>query len=43
MLKKTHDDLVRQAREKGLKGDKFKAFVFGTLQNIEKKRKGGKS
>lgn len=42
MPKHTHDELVKQAKKKGLTGDRLKAYVYGTLKDIEKKRKGGK-
>jgi len=31
--------LVKAARKKGLKGDRAKAFVFGTLRKIEDLKK----
>ncbi len=39
MPKKLENKLARQARKKGLKGKAKNAYVFGTIKNIEKKRK----
>lgn len=39
MPKELHDRLARQARSKGLKGDRFNAYVYGTMDKIEKKKK----
>ena len=39
MPKKEHDKLKRAARKKGLKGDAADAYVYGTLDKIEKRRK----
>ena len=36
MPKKEHEMLERQARKKGLKGESHDAYVYGTLQKIEK-------
>jgi hypothetical protein len=40
MPKELHDRLKRQADRKGLKGDKRKAYIYGTMHRIEK---GGKT
>ena len=48
MPKWLHDKLARIARRKGLTGNRFKAYVFGTLQkheeriryHLKKKKKG---
>lgn len=39
MPKKAHEALKRQARKKGLTGERADAFVFGTLNKIEKAKK----
>lgn len=39
MPKKEEDKLKNQARKKGLKGDAFDAYVYGTMNKIEKRRK----
>lgn len=36
MPKKIHDKLERQARKLGLKGKRKNAYVYGTLNKIEK-------
>jgi len=38
MPKKLHDKLERQAAKLGLKGDRKKAYVYGTMKKIEKKK-----
>ena len=38
MPKWLHDKLKRGARKKGLKGKRKKAYVYGTMAKIEKKR-----
>lgn len=38
MPKKLHDKLAREAAKKGLKGKRKDAFVYGTLNKIEKKK-----
>lgn len=42
MPKRVHDRLAREARRKGLKGARFKAYVYGTLARIKQRsrRKG---
>lgn len=35
MPKKVEEKLKRQARKKGLKGERYDAYVYGTLQRIE--------
>jgi hypothetical protein len=37
MPKEIHDKLARRARKLKLKGERFKAYVYGTLNKIEKK------
>jgi len=37
MPKKLHKALKKTAREKGLKGDKAKAYVYGTMKRKGKK------
>lgn len=32
--------LMREARHKGLKGRRYKAYVYGTLARLKKRRKG---
>ena len=39
MPKKLHRKLKRQARKKGYKGKRADRYVYGTMTNIEKKRK----
>jgi hypothetical protein len=39
MPKKVHDKLKRQARKKGLKGERADAYVYGTMNKIKKKKK----
>lgn len=39
MPKKLHDKLNRQAAKKGLTGKRKKAYVYGTMVKIEKKKK----
>lgn len=39
MPKAAHDALVREANKKGLKGKRRRAYIYGTLQKIEKKKK----
>jgi len=39
MPKKVHDKLAREARAKGLKGERFNAYVYGTLSKIENRKK----
>lgn len=36
MPKEIHDRLVKQANAQGLKGDRKDAYVYGTLNKIEK-------
>lgn len=35
MPKALHDRLAREAKKKGLKGDRKNAFIYGTLSKIE--------
>lgn len=37
MPKKIHDKLKKTAKKKGLKGKKADAYIYGTLNKIEKK------
>jgi len=39
MPKKLHDRLSREARRKGLTGEKFDAYVYGTMNKIESRHK----
>jgi len=39
MPKKVHDRLAREASRKGLTGKRRDAYVYGTLNKIEKKAK----
>lgn len=39
MPKELHDTLAHQAAKKGLKGDRKDAYVYGTMNKIEKGRK----
>jgi len=38
MPKKLHRKLSRQAKKKGLKGDRKDVYVYGTLTKIERKK-----
>jgi len=38
MPKKLHDKLEREAKKKGLKGKRKNAYVYGTLDKIEKRK-----
>ena len=38
MPKKIHDKLARQATKKGLAGERKKAYVYGTLDKIKKRK-----
>lgn len=37
--KALHDKLEREAKKKGLKGERKDAYVYGTLHKIEHKKK----
>lgn len=37
MPKAMHDALARTARKKGLTGERFNAYVYGTMQRAKKK------
>lgn len=39
MPKALHDRLARQARKKGLKGKRKNAYVYGTMNQIESRKK----
>lgn len=39
MPKKIHSQLTKQASKKGLTGKRKDAYVYGTLQKIDKKKK----
>lgn len=39
MPKKLHRRLARQAAKKGLSGARRRAYIYGTMQRIEKRRK----
>ena len=39
MPKKMHDALVREARRKGLKGERFNRYVYGTIAKRRKKKR----
>ncbi len=39
MPKALHKKLAREARQKGLTGDAFNRYVYGTLEKIERKSK----
>lgn len=39
MPEKLHRELAVQARKKGLTGDRFNAYVYGTLNKVEHKKK----
>jgi len=40
MPKKLHDKLLRQGKKKGFSGKRLNAYVFGTLDKVEKAKKG---
>lgn len=42
MPKALHDKLAREARKKGLTGDRKDAYVYGTMAKIEGKKSGHK-
>lgn len=39
MPKWLHDMLARQAAKRGLKGKRKKAYIYGTMNKIEKRKK----
>ncbi len=39
MPKKVHEALKKEATKKGLKGERKDAYIYGTLNKIEKKKK----
>ena len=39
MPKKVHEKLEKEAKKKGLKGEKKDAYIYGTLNKIEKSKK----
>jgi hypothetical protein len=39
MPKELHDRLLKQAVKKGLKGDRRKAYVYGTIKRAAKNKK----
>lgn len=41
MPKHAKKELKEQAKKKGLTGDRYNAYVYGTLDKIEKERKKG--
>jgi hypothetical protein len=40
MPKKMHDALARQAKKKGLTGERRDAYVYGTMAKAKSKKKG---
>lgn len=42
MPKKMEDALKREAKKKGLKGDRKNAYIYGTISKKESKSKGKK-
>jgi hypothetical protein len=38
MPKAIHDKLAKEAASKGLKGERKNAYIYGTLNKIEKKK-----
>lgn len=40
---KAERNLKKEARKKGLTGDRYKAYVYGTLDKIKKKQAGKKA
>ena len=38
MPRKLHSKLSREANKKGLKGKRAKAYVYGTMSNVEKRK-----
>lgn len=41
MPKKAHEALIKQANKMGLKGERRRRYIYGTLAKIEKKKKRG--
>tara|TARA_R110002072_G_scaffold199390_2_gene356975 strand:+ start:1752 stop:1874 length:123 start_codon:yes stop_codon:yes gene_type:complete len=39
MPKKVHRKLTSSAKKKGLKGERKKAYIYGTLSKLDKKRR----
>ena len=39
MPKELHDRLAKLAKRKNLHGDRFRAYVYGTMKRIEKNQK----
>lgn len=39
MPREIEKELKKQAAKKGLKGDRYHAYVWGTMNKIEKKKK----
>ena len=39
MPKKLHDKLKKEAEKKGLTGDRKKAYIYGPLNKVKKKKK----
>ena len=42
MPKKLHAELEKQAKAKGLTGERKNAYVYGTLNKVEKRKKKAK-
>jgi hypothetical protein len=40
MPKKVHKKLASAAKKKGLKGERKKAYIYGTLSKLDKKPRG---
>ena len=40
MPKKVHKKLASAAKKKGLKGERKKAYIYGTLSKLDKRRRG---
>ena len=43
MPKRLHEALEREAKKRGLTGERRKAFIFGTLNKVSGKKKRGKA
>tara|TARA_R110002074_G_scaffold52939_6_gene133291 strand:+ start:849 stop:971 length:123 start_codon:yes stop_codon:yes gene_type:complete len=39
MPKKVHRKLASSAKKKGLKGERKKAYIYGTLSKLDKRRR----
>lgn len=42
MPKKLHENLSKEAKSKGLKGERKDAYIYGTMSKVDKAKKSGK-